>query len=70
MGDPKSYLTVEIMEINLKKKGKKKILYYNCLTPFLLLQLTDVITNILGATLGVTLFHFYPHRSIQTFFKV
>jgi VanZ family protein len=33
-------------------------------------QLTDVITNILGAVLGVILFYFYQHRSIQSFIKV
>jgi VanZ family protein len=33
-------------------------------------QLTDVITNILGATLGIILFHFCQRRSIQSFLKV
>jgi VanZ family protein len=33
-------------------------------------QLMDVITNILGAALGVILFHFYQRRSIQSFHKV
>jgi VanZ family protein len=33
-------------------------------------QLTDVITNISGAALGVILFNFYQRRSIQSFLKV
>ena len=33
-------------------------------------QLTEVITNILGAVFGTILFHFYNRRSIQSFLEI